>query len=138
MNVMKHLDEYQVVVIPDEDRNYGVITDAFNDPDLPTVDHEALLSMLFSFINEVLTEQISVESVYDWFIYESIPVIEESEKIIQFDKMSMLRDLIRNFIVTWINKLKEEGIIKNEYFAYDFAGLLRDGSFVFRRKESVY
>ncbi len=138
MQKTKQPHEYQIVVIPDDDGYYNVITQAFNDPELPTIDHEALLSMLFSFINDVLLGQMEPETVYDWFIYESIPVVEESEKIIQSDKMSMLRDLIREFIITWINKLKEEGIIKNEYFAYDFKGLLRDGSFVFRRQEGVY
>lgn len=100
-------------------------------------DIDAMFSFIFSFFNDIMAGTIDPTSVASWVQYELSPVEDEDEKIIGVDKIPMLRDLITGFINTWINKLKEEGIIHNEYFAYDYAGLLRDGSFIFRRRESA-
>ena len=65
------------------------------------------------------------------------PVVEEDSKKRLSEKILTLKDLFREFLLAWISKLKEDGFIQNEYFAYDFAGLHRDGSFVFRRQKSI-
>lgn len=130
--------EYDIVILPNDHLRSEVILDVINDEGMPVIDRDAMFSMLFSFINEILLEVISIETVFHWVVYETMPVVEESEKIFRNEKMSMLKELISEFMKAWIIKLKEEGIIENDNFAYDFTGLLRDGSYVFQRQNSVH
>lgn len=127
---------FDIIVLADDSRTSELL-DSMQDEELPTIDGDALFSLLFSFVNDILHEVIDIEGISKWVLYNVASVDEESRKISENEKMIMLRELTIEFLKTWINKLKEEGIIQNEYFAYDYAGLLRDGSFVFRRKEDA-
>ena len=128
---------FDIIVVIDDYIRSETLYEYFDDPDFPTIDQEALYSLAFSFINEVLNEGVNPNDVVDWIFYEIAPVIEEDNKVRLSEKILTLKDLFREFLLAWISKLKEDGFIQNEYFAYDFAGLHRDGSFVFRRQKSI-
>lgn len=129
---------YRIVVIPDDELRSGLLYEVLDDEQLAVIDRDALFSLMFSFVNDILSGNTDPDNVFDWFYYETSPVVEESEKITRSEKMIMLRALMREFVLIWINRLRNEGIIQNEYFAYDYAGLLRDGSFVFRRHQGLH
>ena len=134
-------DEYTHFVVSDNEGWTLLLKQTIDDPDISNAeeDNEAFdigMSLLFEFVTDILNGAFTLQEVISTLVEAFVrfdPVIEESVKTILPEKMSMLQDILKKFIPIWINRLREEGMIENEHFAYHYAGLLRDGSLLFQR-----
>lgn len=124
------------------DRNNSIkelitMISTISDDGTPLFDINALLSWLFSFFNNFMQDAIGYDESIRWYLYENFGTIEENEKMSVTTDINMLSKVLKDFIKLWLEELREAGLIKDEHLNYDFAGLLRDGSVLFRRVEST-
>ena len=129
-------DRFHTVVMPDDNLRHDLIVKIINDENFPIIDQDALFSILFSYVDDLLAGVMTYDALVKWVIYHFIQITEQDEVANMSAKLEVFRDLIVVFMKNWIKRLQEDNIIEHEHFAYDYAGLLRDGSFVFRRKKN--
>ena len=116
-------NKINTVVIADDDdistSSLKELVEFINSDDIPTVDLEAVLDVLFGSIQEVCLDYIDPRDVVHWIVTETCDFKAEQNR----QTLETLECLLLSYLDNIVTYLKIVGIIKNGRLPYTFKRL---------------
>lgn len=94
-----------------------------------TVDKDAFLECMFSFLPEIVNGSKSIDEAMVWLVSETVDFKASFSECV----LKTLLLLTIAYLQNVIKLLKEQGITDNEYIQFEFSSLLRNTTIVFKR-----
>ena len=125
-----------VVIADDEDistSSLQALVEFINNDEVPVVDLEAVLDVLFGSIQEVCLDYIDPKDVVHWIVTETCDFKAEQNR----QTLETLECLLLSYLDNIVNYLKIVGIIKNGRLPYTFTRLSPGCAVVLQRTNNA-
>lgn len=139
------MHNFPTIVVLDASESYSYFTETLNQPQLPTIDEDAILSLMVDALRHKPTAEtelfclkqnmINGECLSERCIAEDMDNEHYFSSEIQSLKTDLMvvADSVMRISYQLISDLKRFGLYENNFFNYEFERVVNNGTFILRR-----